>query len=97
VVTAEKGWISKSEVSEYTVTLELANPYPTPISTRVLDQWPVSGDKEVQIELVRVEPDATRDPVKGALEWRLTVPPSGKSTLRFVYTVRRPKGWRLHQ
>jgi hypothetical protein len=97
LVLAEKGFFSKDEVSEYVVTNEIANPYRVPLAVRLVDQIPVTGDKDVEIKLTRSDAGATIDKVKGSLEWRLTVPPSGKTVVTFVYTLRRPKGWRMHQ
>jgi len=95
--TAEKGFIGKDELTEYLVTLEVANPYPVELAVRLQDQWPLSREEKVEVKLVRVEPEATRDDVKGTLEWRLTVPSSGKRTMSFLYSIRHPKGWRLQQ
>ncbi|MBF5043758.1 mucoidy inhibitor MuiA family protein [Aggregicoccus sp. 17bor-14] len=96
-VTAERGFIGKDEVTEYLTTIEVANPYPFALPVRVHDQWPLSRSEDVQVRLLSTEPYAEQDEVKGALTWRLTVPPSGKTTVSFRYSVRRPKGWRLHQ
>jgi hypothetical protein len=95
--SAEKGFIGKDELTEYLVTLEVANPYAVELALRLQDQWPLSRDEKVEVKLVRVEPEATRDDVNGTLEWRLTVPASGKRTVSFLYSVRHPKGWRLSQ
>jgi hypothetical protein len=92
----EKGVFSKDEISQYTVTIEVANPYRAPMRLRIADQWPVTGDKNVDIKLVRAD-GAAQDREKGTLTWLLNVPQSGKTVVSFTYTVRRPKGWRLHQ
>jgi hypothetical protein len=98
VVTSESGLLSKHEISEYTVTIEVANPGRQPLRLRVLDQVPVTDDKDLEVKLIRTTPAVTeRDPVKGKLEWQLTVPASGKATVSFVYTLDRPKGYLLHQ
>ncbi len=95
--TEEKGVFSKDEVTEYTITTELVNPYRVPIEVKLLDQVPLAGDKHVEIKLVRSQPPASFEPIKGALEWRLPLPPGGKVVTQFVYTLRRPKGYRLSQ
>lgn len=95
--TEEKGVFSKDEVTEYTITTELVNPYRVPIEVKLLDQVPLAGDKHVEIKLVRSQPLASFEPIKGALEWRLPLPPGGKVVTQFVYTLRRPKGYRLSQ
>ena len=97
LVQAEKGFIGKSELTEYVVTTELANPYRYPMPVRIHDQWPVTDDEDVEVKLLKTEPWAIQDKVKGSLEWHLTVPPSGKSVVSFTYSLRRPKGWRMHQ
>ncbi|HEX5753751.1 MAG TPA: mucoidy inhibitor MuiA family protein [Archangium sp.] len=97
LVTSEKGLIGKDDVTEYLVTLEVANPYPFPLPVQLHDQWPLSRSEDVEVKLVRTEPSAEQDPAKGTLLWRLTVPPSEKKGVSFLYTVRHPKGWRLEQ
>ncbi len=98
VKQAEKGIISKDEITEYVVTTEIANPTGAPLLVRIIDQMPVTDDKDVEVKLLRVEPALhAQDPVKGEIEWRVTIPASGKATVRFVYSLRRPKGYRLHQ
>ena len=97
VTTVEKGVFSKDEISEYTVTTELTNPYKVPIQLRLYDQVPLVADKNVEIQLVRSEPPATFDEKTGNLEWRPQLPPGSKLSTKFVYTLKRPKGYRLGQ
>ena len=97
LVQATKGFLGKDEETLYRVTLEVANPYGFPLPVRIHDQWPLTNDEDVDIKLVRTEPFARQDEVKGTLEWELTVPASGKTVVSFEYTLRHPKGWRMHQ
>ncbi len=97
LVTAERGFIGPDEINKYVVTTELVNPYPTPVVVRIRDQWPVTSDKDVEVKLLETKPWAIQDPVKGSLEWQLTLPAQKKTEITFSYTIRRPKGWRLHQ
>jgi uncharacterized protein (TIGR02231 family) len=98
VVTTESGLISKQETNEYTVSIEVTNPTRSPMRLRVVDQVPVTDDKDVEITLRRTSPAVSeRDQVTGKLEWRLTVPATAKTTLSFVYTLKRPKGYQLRQ
>jgi hypothetical protein len=97
VVDATEGLVSKDDVTTYTVTIELTNPYPAPVSLRLVDQWPLSTQKEVEVKLISTTPTATQDPVTGALEWRLTLKSQEKSVVTFSYSLRRPHGWRLSQ
>jgi hypothetical protein len=98
VVTSVSGLISKQEKNEYTVTIEIANPTRAPMRLRVVDQVPVTDDKDVTIQLLRTTPAVSeRDQVSGKLEWRLTVPAAAKAAVSFVYTLERPKGYQLRQ
>jgi hypothetical protein len=97
LVQSEKGFIGKDEETAYRVTIEVANPYAFPLPVRIHDQWPLTSDDDVEIQLVRTEPLARQDKVKGTLEWELTVPASGKTVVSFEYTLRHPKGWLMQQ
>jgi hypothetical protein len=94
---AEKGLFSKDEVSQYDVTIEVANPYPAPMPVRILDQLPVTDDEDVTLELLAAKPTPVQDKALGSLEWQLTLPASGKSVVSFSYVLRRPKGYRMRQ
>jgi uncharacterized protein (TIGR02231 family) len=99
LVQTETGFIiGKEEITEYVVTVELANPYSMPVPITVIDQVPVTDDKNVEVKLLKTSPAVTKkDDVKGALEWKITLPAGGKSVLSFNYTLKRPKSWRLYQ
>jgi uncharacterized protein (TIGR02231 family) len=97
LLQAEKGLVSKEDLGTYEVSIEVPNPYPFPLPVSVVDQWPLNSDGKVEVALVRTAPYAAQDPKKGELRWDLVVPASGKSTVSFQYTLRRPKGWRLYQ
>lgn len=97
LVQSERGIFGKDDVSEYVVTIELANPYALPIAVRVLDQWPLAQGENVEVKLLDSKPVAIQDKQNGILEWRLTLAPSSKTVVSFTYSLRRPKGWRMHQ
>ena len=96
VVETEKGVLSKDDHSEYRVTLEITNPYKAPISTRVYDQWPTTSDEHLEVKLLKTEPYAIQHKPENVLEWQVTVPAGGVTKLSFVYSLKRPKGWKLH-
>ena len=95
-VQSEKGLFSKDEVTRYAVTIEVANPYAVAIPLRVVDQVPLQGDKNVEVSLIEAK-GAEKDDVTGKLTWKVSAPPSGKVKLAFVYELKRPKGYRVHQ
>lgn len=97
VVESTTGVISKDEVNTYTVTIEIANPYRAPVALRVYDQWPVTDQKDLEVKLIESKPLAIQDALKGALEWRATIPAQQKATFAFTYSLKRPRGWKLQQ
>jgi Domain of unknown function (DUF4139) len=97
LVLVEEGAFSKDDVSEYRVTLEMANPYRLPVSVTFVDQVPVAKGDHVQVRLLETAPWARQDKLTGRLEWDLVLPPAGKVTTTFRYRVVRPKGWKLEQ
>ena len=45
----------------------------------------------------RASKGAERDEGTGKLTWRLTAPASGKVKVGFVYQLKHPKGYKVHQ
>jgi hypothetical protein len=95
-VQSERGLFSKDDVTRYAVTIEVGNPYPLPIALRVVDQVPLQGNKDLEVELLDAQ-GAEREEGTGKLTWRLTAPASGKVKLGFVYQLKRPRGYKVHQ
>lgn len=93
---AERGVFSKDEVTRYEVTIEVANPHPAPVAMKIFDQLPQAGDKNARIEDVDLR-GAALEAGTGKLTWSLTAPAKGKSVVKFAYTLRRPKGAKVHQ
>lgn len=99
VIDATEGVVSKDDVSTYAVSIELVNPYRTPVALRVFDQWPLpqANQKDLETKLLDSKPGAIQEATTGKLEWRLTLAPNEKRTLSFSYQVKRPRGWKLYQ
>ena len=95
-VQSEHGLFSKDEVTRYAVTIEVANPYAVPVPLRIVDQLPLQGDKNIEVSMVEAK-GAEREEGTGKLTWRVTAPASGKVKLAFVYELKRPKGYKVHQ
>ncbi len=96
-VQGEKGLFSKDEVTQYTVTIEVGNPYQQAIPLRVVDQVPLNGDKNAEVKLLKTSPETKPNADTGQLEWRLEVPASGRAQVSFTYELKRPKGALVHQ
>ena len=96
--TVETGLISKDEVTEYTTVIEFTNPYSSPFTTRVKDQIPITANKDrAEVKLLDTNPAAKLEPENGSLEWLMTVAPGATVKLKFVHSIKRPKGARLVQ
>jgi hypothetical protein len=54
------------------------------------DQYPLSTNKEIEVELVETS-NAAVDKDKASLTWQLTLAPGESKTLRFSYSVKYPK------
>lgn len=97
IMEATQGVFAKEEISTYTVTIELANPYRAPVAVHVADQWAVTDQKDMEAKLIESKPTAIQDAKNGSLEWRVTIAPQQKQVFSFTYTVKRPRGWKLQQ
>ena len=92
-----RGLIRREEVTRYDVVTEISNPNPWPLRAVVHDQLPISSDRSVDITLVESSIPPRRRPETGALSFPLVVPPGATRSVRFAYTLSRPRGHRLHQ
>jgi len=92
----EKGLFSKDDVTRYRVTIEVQNPYPVALPLRVIDQLPLQGDKNIEVELIEAK-GAEKEDGTVKLTWRVSAPASGKVKLAFVYQLKSPKGYKVHQ
>ena len=97
VIDTTRGFLSKDDLSTYTVIIEVVNPHPAPIAVRVYDQWPLSESDKTHTELIESKPLAIADSKNGGLEWRLTIAPQQKQLISFRYSIKRPQGWKLEQ
>lgn len=50
------------------------------------DQIPVSEDKDIEVDKVRIEPDATPDS-KGFIKWKISLEPKEKKSMRIEYRI----------
>jgi hypothetical protein len=83
---------NRSERREYEITL--LNTKKSPVSLVVQDQYPVSVNKEIEVEDVSA-PEAKMEKETGLITWNLTLPPGQEKKLRLSYTVKYPKDRRV--
>lgn len=95
--SSEVGLISKDDVNRYTVTIDVANPHPRAITAEVVDQIPRARDDSVRVGLEGSTPTAVLEEKTGTLTWKLALPAGATAQVRFIYSLKRPQGNRLHQ
>jgi len=74
----------------FTYVTTVRNTKREPVTITVLEQFPVSNDKDIEIE-DREATDAVVDETTGAVRWTITLAPSETRKLRLAYTVKHPK------
>jgi len=98
VVKAEKGnkGLSDKNIEEQTVELVLRNTTGKKVSIRLEDRIPVSGEKDLKIELLE-RSGAQFDAEKGQLKWVFELGSEDRKTFRFTYKLTYPKDKRLRR
>ena len=79
---------SKRQV--YTYEIRVKNNKSSAVDIILKDQYPVSTDKSIEIELTN-DGGALVDKETGILTWKIDVKPGETKTYRFTYTVKYPK------
>ncbi len=74
----------------FTYVTTIRNTKKEPVSVTVLEQFPVSNDKDIEIEDTEAT-DAGVEATTGAVKWTVTLAPSETKKLRLAYTVKHPK------
>src|SRR5207244_269608 len=87
-VQTEKGVFSKDEVTRYAVKIEVANPYPGAVPLKIVEEYPLAGNKDMEVTLVDAH-GAEVDVLEGKLTWHLSAPARGKAELTYVYELKR--------
>lgn len=79
-----------SKRQTYTYELRVRNSKSTAINMLLKDQYPISTDKSIEIDLVDAG-GASVNKETGVLTWMITVKPGETKTYRFTFTVKHPK------
>lgn len=74
----------------YGYTISIRNTKPEPIRITVLEQFPVSNDKDISVEDREAAGAAINDE-NGAVQWDMSINPAELKTLKLNYTVKYPK------
>jgi len=87
-----RGRRSNRMVVVYTLTAENTGDRPLPI--RLADRVPVTDDRDIRVEQVRIEPSVAPDE-QGLFFWEVVVPPTSSKTFHLRYVVNYPPGLRV--
>jgi len=82
--------IGSKRTTELGYEIELKNLNNKDIKVKVLDQFPISGESEIEVEVGNVS-GAERDNTTGQLKWMLTLAPSEAKKVAFDFSVKYPK------
>ncbi len=88
--TGRKKVFSNTVKETYSYEIAVKNNKSIPINIEILDQIPVSKQKDITVELLEKE-GAIFNEDYGKLKWQLEVPANASKRVRFTYTVKYPK------
>ena len=95
--TLVKGVFFKDDVTEYTVSIEIANHHKRKIQVELHDQVPLEDQEKLEIKNISLPRGMTRDKKTGQLVWEGSVKGSAVKKLSFSFQIVRPKDWELRQ
>lgn len=85
----DKKLIGNQRRTTYTYRLIITNLLPQETHLRLTEQLPVSRNEQIKIRLIRSSPQIPLGEM-GILEWRLTIPPTGRQEVVYQFTVEHP-------
>lgn len=86
----ETKWLGANKKETFAYEITIKNKKNSAITLEVLDQIPVSNNKEIEVELIE-KSGAIYDETIGKLFWTLDIPAGQSKTVKLVYTVKYPK------
>lgn len=86
--------IGANKKETYAFEIEVRNSKNTAINIEILDQVPVSNNKEIQVE-VEETGGAKYNAAIGKLEWIMNIAPNQSKKVKFVYSIKYPKDQQL--
>ena len=95
--TVVQGVVFKDDVTEYTVTVEIANNHAYPIKVELHDQVPLKQGEKVEIKGVTSSPDMGKPDDQGRMRWKGSVPAREVKKVKFTFQIVRPRDWELRQ
>ena len=90
-----KNFIGNVSKSKLAYEINIRNNHAAPVKLRVLDQIPVSQEKEIEVKDVEVS-GAQLEPRSGKLTWQFTLMPGESRKLPFSFSIEYPKNKRVN-
>jgi uncharacterized protein (TIGR02231 family) len=87
----DKVFMADKRRLRYAYTIKLENLRDRPQLVTVRDQLPVSRDEQIKVKLEAADPRPAQHDDLNLLEWKLTLEPGRKQTVRFEFTVEHPR------
>ena len=82
--------IGSTRKESFTYDITIRNTKKDAVSLIMLDQYPITTDKDIEIELLE-KSNAADDKDKGQLQWRFDLKSQENKSLRLSYSVKYPK------
>jgi uncharacterized protein (TIGR02231 family) len=83
-------WIGAYRQETFDFSIGVRNNKNVPIEVKLLDQIPISTDKQIEISLLKKD-NATHNEARGELVWQLRCQPGKTETRSFSYRMKYPK------
>lgn len=87
----DKTFLADRRRIRYAYTIEVENLRDAPQTVWVRDQIPVSRHEQIKVRLDSAEPKPDKHTELNQLEWKLTLDPRAKQTVRFAFSVEAPR------
>ncbi|MBW0000500.1 MAG: mucoidy inhibitor MuiA family protein [Verrucomicrobia bacterium] len=95
---SSSGLINRKDTQERRYQITLENHHPVAVAVQVIDALPVSQNTEITLTGISFsEPPTTQDQPTGKLTWEFDLPPQGKKTIEFGFTVQSPEGREIQE
>lgn len=84
-------FLGSNKLQTHTYEITVKNNKKEPISLLLKDQYPISTDKEIQVELLESSNGSINEEI-GVVTWKLNIEPGQSSKVRISYSAKYPKG-----
>lgn len=89
---AKKGITKSKERILYTFNIEVQNLKSKAAEITVLDQLPISRNKDIVVKLVKIDMEYDKIDENGIMEWLKTLAPNDKFSVTYSFYIEYPKG-----